>query len=74
MIPDQERVLHPNDQIKNIYLIRSGFVQVFDRFYNFLSEQSEGSFFGDYQCMLDLNASNIYKVFSKSRFEKTKST
>lgn len=38
MIPEYEIVLHANDEVKNIYLIRSGFVQIFDRFYNFMSE------------------------------------
>ena len=66
IFPDHGNVYRPGDSVDTIYFIRNGFIWVYDQYYNFLSQMEEGGFVGEYQCMLDLKASNIYVASNSS--------
>ena len=49
-------ILHHDEPVDDIYLIKSGCVKVYSKSYHLLTEYNEGSFFGEYQILLDLNS------------------
>lgn len=57
-------LLHRSDNIENVYFINSGSVLVLDQNYNLITKYNKGSFFGEYQALLDLKSSNIYRTQS----------
>ena len=51
---NNQSVLHYDEKISDIYLIKNGNVRVYNKSFDFILEYVEGSFFGEYQLMFDL--------------------
>ena len=55
--------MNPEDQVENIFFIKSGAVRVFDKNYNPLLDYKEHDFFGEYQILLDLYAGCFFRTY-----------
>ena len=71
ILSTEQNILQENDSVENIYLIKSGCVKVYSRNYeSHLTTYNEGSYFGEYQIMLDLNAGCLFKTeFPEHKFK-----
>ena len=60
--PPDTMLLRAGDEVNDIYLIKSGRIQVMNTNYNRLCEYSDHAFFGEYQIMFDLYAGCYYRT------------
>ena len=57
--------MRAKQKVEFIYFLQHGFIQVYDQSYNLMTQIQPGSFFGEYQIMLNLYCGANYKTNSK---------
>ena len=62
MYDKDKSILCHNDYVNNIYFIQSGCIHLFDKYLNPILEYNQGSFFGEFQILLDLYGCYTYRT------------
>ena len=59
---NDKSILRYDDKVNFIHFVQSGTVQLFDKYHNPILEYGQGSFFGEYQILLDLFGCLTYRT------------
>lgn len=57
---DGDKVIVPDSEVNNFYLIKHGKIKLMDRYYNYMLELESGSYFGEVEVMFGLLSAHYY--------------
>ena len=59
---ENQTVMTSMENVNNIFFISKGYINVYDKCFNLLTNFDQGQFFGEYQIMFGLLAGQIYRT------------
>lgn len=64
-VVDDRLIVKYDEEVKHVYLIKCGSVRLMDRYYNYMYQLYQGSYFGELQTMFGIRSDNFYGINTK---------
>ena len=66
-VMDDRLIVKYDEEVKHVYLIKSGSIRLMDRYYNFMYELRRGSYFGELQTLFGLRSDSFYGISTHAK-------